>query len=220
MARVKKHIEEFNPWPPFVDVFSSVILVLLLFLLVTIVNIAHYMQFNATVSTKSTVESTQNNLNAAVDITDMVIMKKSTAPSSKSEGQASLFGGGESTGNALVVTKDEKTLEQNVDKINKELIVGFNSGEIFVDKDIQRKVLDFIKVQKKIDKNAKIEISVANSIMIPSTTVSKQISIGRALNIKNLLKKNDFKLSNISLNMRSIKDENYKHGHVKLKVIK
>ncbi len=220
MARVKRHIEEFNPWPPFVDVFSSVILVLLLFLLVTIVNIAHYMQFNATVSTKSTVESTENNLNAGIDITDMVTMKKSTAPSSQSEGKASLFGGGESTGNALVVTKDEKTLLQNVDKTDKELIVGFNSGEIFADKDIQKKVLNFIKMQKKIDKNAKIEISVANSIMIPSTTVSKQISIGRALNIKNLLKKNDFKLSNISLNIRSIKDENYKHGHVKLKVIK
>ena len=37
--------EEFNPWPSFVDIFSSVILVLLLFLLVTIVNIGYYAQF-------------------------------------------------------------------------------------------------------------------------------------------------------------------------------
>ncbi len=219
MARTKKHIEEFNPWPPFVDVFSSVILVLLLFLLVTIVNIAYYMQFNAKVSSPSTVKSTENNLNAGIDITDMVTMKKSTAPSVKSEGKASLFGGGESTGNALVITKNDKTLNQNIDNKDKELIVRFNSGEIFADKEIQKNILDFIKRQKQIDKNAKIEISVANSIMIPSTTAAKQISIGRALNIKNLIKKNDYKLSDISLNMKSIKDKSYKHGYVKLKVL-
>ena len=46
----KKRAEEFNPWPPFVDIFSSVILVLLLFLLITIVNIAYYAQFKFKVS--------------------------------------------------------------------------------------------------------------------------------------------------------------------------
>jgi len=38
-------LDEFNPWPSFVDIFSSVILVLLLFLLVLIVNIGYYAQF-------------------------------------------------------------------------------------------------------------------------------------------------------------------------------
>ena len=37
--------EEFNPWPSFVDIFSSVILVMLLFLLVTLVNLGYYAQF-------------------------------------------------------------------------------------------------------------------------------------------------------------------------------
>ena len=41
----KRCEEEFNPWPAFVDVFSSVILVMLLFLLITIVNIVYYSQF-------------------------------------------------------------------------------------------------------------------------------------------------------------------------------
>jgi len=41
----KKCIEEFNPWPPFVDIFSSVILVMLLFLMVTLVNLGYYSQF-------------------------------------------------------------------------------------------------------------------------------------------------------------------------------
>ena len=42
--------EEFNPWPSFVDIFSSVILVLLLFLLVLIVNLGYFAQFKFKVS--------------------------------------------------------------------------------------------------------------------------------------------------------------------------
>jgi hypothetical protein len=47
MARCE---EEFNPWPSFVDIFSSVILVLLLFLLVVLVNLGYYAQFKYKVS--------------------------------------------------------------------------------------------------------------------------------------------------------------------------
>ena len=221
MARVKKkHVEEFNPWPPFVDVFSSVILVLLLFLLVTIVNIAYYMQFNSKTTSESTQSSKTNNLNPGIDITDMITMKKVIAPSSQDEGKAPLFGGGTSSGNALVAEKDQDLVSQNIKKLNEsEILVEFNSGEIFVDDNARAKVLSFIKEQKKIDKNTKIEISVANSTQIPSTTIAKQISLGRALNIKNLIKKEDYKLSDISLNIKNIKDEKHKNGYVKLKVI-
>lgn len=47
MARCE---EELNPWPAFVDIFSSVILVLLLFLLVTLANLGYYAQFKYKVS--------------------------------------------------------------------------------------------------------------------------------------------------------------------------
>ena len=46
----KRCPEEFNPWPPFVDIFASVILVMLLFLLITIVNIGYYAQFKHKIS--------------------------------------------------------------------------------------------------------------------------------------------------------------------------
>lgn len=42
--------DEFNPWPSFVDIFSSVILVMLLFLLVVLVNLGYYAQFKYKVS--------------------------------------------------------------------------------------------------------------------------------------------------------------------------
>ncbi|MGB6329151.1 MAG: hypothetical protein WBF48_09485 [Halarcobacter sp.] len=46
----KRCDEEFNPWPSFVDIFSSVILVMLLFLLVVLVNLGYYAQFKYKVS--------------------------------------------------------------------------------------------------------------------------------------------------------------------------
>lgn len=49
--------EEFNPWPSFVDIFSSVILVLLLFLLVVLTNLGYYAQFKYKVSYSGSISS-------------------------------------------------------------------------------------------------------------------------------------------------------------------
>ncbi len=220
MARAKKKIDEFNPWPPFVDVFSSIILVLLLFILVTIVNIAYYMQFNSKAPSESTVNSPTNNMNRGIDVTDMVTLKKVSKPSLDKSGDDSLFSGGDSVGNALVAAKDQSEAKQSIKNIsNKEIIVEFNSKGIFIDKSAQISIERFIKDAKKGDKNAKIELSVANATNIKSETLSKQISLGRVLNIKNFIKKSGYKLSDISLDIQKIKDQNYRHGYVKLKVI-
>ena len=53
----KKCMEEFNPWPPFVDIFSSTILVLLLFMLILIVNLGYYAQFKFKISYSGTVST-------------------------------------------------------------------------------------------------------------------------------------------------------------------
>ena len=55
----KKCVEEFNPWPPFVDIFSSTILVLLLFMLILIVNLGYYAQFKFKVSYTGTIATSQ-----------------------------------------------------------------------------------------------------------------------------------------------------------------
>ena len=51
--------EEFNPWPSFVDIFSSVILVLLLFLLVVLANLGYYMQFKYKVSYTGSISTSE-----------------------------------------------------------------------------------------------------------------------------------------------------------------
>lgn len=56
--------DEFNPWPSFVDIFSSVILVMLLFLLVALVNLGFYAQFKYKVSYTGSISSDDIILNS------------------------------------------------------------------------------------------------------------------------------------------------------------
>jgi hypothetical protein len=221
MARAKKCAEEFNPWPPFVDVFSSVILVLLLFILVTIVNVAYYMQFNSKTDSQAETKSSIDSLQAGVDVTDMISLIKQQKPKLDSAGNDSLFTGGKSEGNAISVSdSQDKMKDQSSDKGKGQLLVTYNDKEIFNTAKIKSDIKAFIKAQKKKNPNAKFEISVAQPTKILGRTVPKQISLGRALNVKNLLKKQDVKLSNIKLNIGKNRDKKYDYGYVKIKVIK
>lgn len=79
--------EEFNPWPSFVDIFSSVILVMLLFLLVLLVNLGFYAQFKYKVSYTGSISSDDVILNdnpQEVKI-DKIIEKTQTQTSSQVE---------------------------------------------------------------------------------------------------------------------------------------
>ncbi len=222
MARAKKCEVEFNPWPPFVDVFSSVILVLLLFILVTIVNVAYYMQFNAKSNSEATTKSKTESLQAGADVTDMISISKVLKPAMDAAGNDSLFTGGKSQGNAISVAKDESTpLNQLLDKSKKgQLTVGFKDKEIFISKEIKANIRAFIKAEKKKNPSAKFEISVAQPTKVLGTTIPKQISLGRALNVKNMIKKMDVKLSDMRLKMQKTSDKNYGFGYVKIKVMK
>lgn len=220
MARAKRVEEEFNPWPPFVDVFSSVILVLLLFILVTIVNIAYYMQFNSKTESESTMKSQVNNITRGVDVTDMVTLKKVSKPIVVKGGNESLFSGGKAKGNAVVAAKDQTVASQTIFKEHRgEITVGFNSKEIFIDAKTQNEIVSFIKDIKKKHPAAKLEISLGNSTAIISTTIARQVSMARALNIKNLIKKENVSLSDMTLNVKAKSDPKYKNGYIKIKVI-
>ncbi len=220
MARAKKCAEEFNPWPPFVDVFSSVILVLLLFILVTIVNVAYYMQFNSKSNSQAATKSQTDSLQAGKDIQDMIALAKQAKPTSKSQGNDSLFTGGQSQGNAITVaqTKDKKK-EQKAEGKGDEFLVTYEGKEITTQAAIKSQIADFIKQQKAKNPDAKFEISVAQPTKIIGKTIPKQISLGRALNMKNFMKRSGVKLNMMQLKMRQNRDEKYGFGYVKIKVI-
>jgi hypothetical protein len=179
------------------------------------------MQFNSKTESKSTVASKVNNLTKGNDVTNMVTFKKMKAPALEKDAKGSLFSGGKSEGNSIsTANSDKKPKVENLKIISKnEMLIEFNSKDIFVTSKAKNSIRSFIVAAKKVDKNAKIEISFANSTSIGSSTVAKQISLGRAVNIKNLLKKDNYNLSDISLKLSNFKDEKYKHGYVRLRVI-
>lgn len=68
--------DEMNPFIAYVDLFSSIIMVLLLFVLIMFVNIAYYMQFNSKDRSKSDVNTTENEEEQESVVTKVVIEKK------------------------------------------------------------------------------------------------------------------------------------------------
>jgi biopolymer transport protein ExbD len=221
MARAKRCEEEFNPWPPFVDVFSSVILVLLLFILVTIVNVAYYMQFNAKSNSEAQNSSAKvDSLYRGSDITDMISLKKEKKVALDSKGNDSLFSGGKAEGNAMGIPQKEGKTEQSLKKDGNSLIVEYKSKEMFLTSKAKKDLESFIKAQKAKNKGAKFVISISQPTNIIGKTIPKQISIGRALSAKNAMKKMGVKLNEMKLKITKIKDKNYKFGYVKITVKK
>ena len=220
MARGKKCEEEFNPWPPFVDVFSSVVLVLLLFILILIVNVAYYMKFNSKVDSTATTKSTTNNLQSASDITDMVTLAKMQKPKEDAGGKESLFSGGKSAGNALSIEKKEKKkLDQNVINKDGEMMIIYKDKGLFADTNTKVKIKAFIKKIKSKNPNAKIEISLGKPLKVLGRSNPKQIALGRALGVKSIIQKSGFSLSKLKLNLKNQKNKKYEYGYLKLKII-
>ncbi len=220
MARGKKCEEEFNPWPPFVDVFSSVVLVLLLFILILIVNVAYYMKFNSKVDSTATTKSTTNNLQSASDVTDMVTLAKMQKPKEDAAGKESLFSGGKSDGNALSIEKKEKKkLNQNIINKDAEMMIIYKDKGLFADTNTKAKIKAFIKKVKAKNPNAKIEISLGRPLKVLGRSAPKQIALGRALGIKSTIQKSGFPLSKLKLNLKNQKNKKHEYGYLKLKII-
>ena len=218
MARAKRCEEEFNPWPPFVDVFSSVVLVLLLFILVLIVNVAYYTQFNTKVDSITQTKSQTNNLQAGVDVTDMISLHKIEKPKMDTAGNDSLFSGGTAEGNGMGSSaKKETPKTQKVKKITENtIVIGYEDSHIFLAKNAKKGLESFVKKMKKEGK--KVVISMAYPINMFSTTMKKRTSISRVIDVKNTLKKMGIKLSDIKIRMHDNTDAKYPNGYVKIQV--
>ncbi len=87
----KRCEDEFNPWPSFVDIFSSVILVMLLFLLVVLVNLGYYAQFKYKVSYTGSISSDEIILNSnpkPVQIKEEIIKELDSSEEAQTQKQA------------------------------------------------------------------------------------------------------------------------------------
>lgn len=235
----KRCPEEFNPWPPFVDIFASVILVMLLFLLITIVNIGYYAQFKYKVSyTASTViqapdqPDEQSKVTQApppspveckpvvVENVESISFHKVIEPQVENSNN-SFFEGGKEIGNAVsyAANKDQKKFtKQNLIQKDLFLTVEFQDKEIFLNSKIKRKIKLFINSINRRSRHADFTIQASSPTNIVSSTVAKQISLGRVLNVKNIIKKSNIDAKKIKIDLQHEALSNNKFGDITIKV--
>ena len=237
-------LEEFNPWPPFVDIFASVILVLMLFLLITVVNIGYYAQFKSKSSytAQSNIKSPDDTSNIVQAVSpeacvpmakvntaysgtsqssDLVSFRKIDKPQSES-GKGSLFDGGEGEGNSVSYRDMSKNKLYDSQKLvlkKRSVELFFRDKEIFISTPIKHKIRKFIDSINRQSRQAKFTIYVTDSNSIISSTISKQISLGRILNIKSIIKKSNVPISRIKLNLQEDMSGESKYGSLYIKAV-
>lgn len=187
MARKQPPPEEFNPWPPFVDVFASVIMVLLFFMMITVVNVAYFSQFQV----RSTLEHNQTEADIQPpDIPDRIasaaIVVPVDQPPPPIPEQRRLFEGGEDFGGAVKRTEDDLVFEDQRFK-REEMVVVFESNEIFVGRVIFDEVLATVRSQLAANPDAQVQLYVGDSTQVASKTRARQISLARVLDLRNKL---------------------------------
>ncbi len=232
----KRCPEDFNPWPPFVDIFASVILVLMLFLLITIVNIGYYAQFKsvksytsyATVKVDTVIVDDgppapttcipRPEVKEQKDEIDMISFHKVPEPQS-TESNSSLFSGGIAEGNAVMYAREKERKITNQTAVLKERSIElfFEDKEIFINTAIKFKIKKFIGDINRMTKESKFTIFVRDPDGIISATLAKQISLGRVLNIKSIIKKSNIKSKRIKINLQEQVSVPSKYGSLVIK---
>lgn len=210
--------EEFNPWPSFVDIFSAVILVLMLFLLVTIVNIGYYAQFkykvqytgsivtediilqDTTAKIKLKEKKKEVKQQNKTKLMDSNLMEETEVQQMQVELQAATDI--ESAGEDLAdKKKSESQSPQKITQKDKFFYIKYDENEYFVGLDINEKIKEFVQKAKEKYPGHQINLSATDSLDQISLTITKQITLGRVLAVRNLLKKLDYNKNDVKLKL-------------------
>lgn len=242
----KKCEDEFNPWPSFVDIFSSVILVMLLFLLVLLVNLGYYAQFKFKVSYTGTIttdelifnstpstlqieqiveqeeskkEQTQNIQEMKQEIVRLKKIIEERIVKAKEKEEAQL----ESGGIDVADVKDDDNDSKQVLLQNEEyFIITYKGNEIFLDNKIAKDLKLFLLDVKKKYKNHKILITAADVQDQASATVAKQISLARSLGTRNLIRKFGYEKKDVRIDLLAStevkEDINKQNGYLVIRI--
>ena len=234
--------EEFNPWPSFVDIFSSVILVLLLFLLVVLANLGYYAQFkykvsyNGSIATddlivKKSSSSSGSNPNSDLNIQiikeqKQMILALQNQLNSDPINVKSAKGSDEveSPGIDVADKKEDSTEVQKMITAEEYLIITYKDDELFVDDVISKQLKDFLAKAKSKYQTHQINIYSSDIKDQLSSTISKQISLARTMSVRNLIKKFGYEKKDIKIDLASkpeIKETiDAKNGYLVIKIIK
>lgn len=210
---------EMNPFISYVDLFSSVILVLLLFVLIMFVNVGYYMQFN------SKDAKSQTEQNTTIDPTQVLQQqevkkedfkeKEKVVSTPEETNNTSPIQGGETEGNTIT-KKTERTAAAEFKE--QDMMVVFKNNEYFLSKDTVRQISEAMDRILKNKPNAVFYISVGDSKKLISSTQTKQVSLGRVLSIKNSLDAIPTLKNKIKVNYKQPELSGYDFGFLKIEV--
>lgn len=210
---------EMNPFISYVDLFSSVILVLLLFVLIMFVNVGYYMQFN------SKDAKSQPEQNTTIDPTQVLQQqevkkedfkeKEKVVSTPEETNNTSPVQGGETEGNTIT-KKTERTAAAEFKE--QDMMVVFKNNEYFLSKDTVRQISEAMDRILKNKPNAVFYISVGDSKKLISSTQTKQVSLGRVLSIKNSLDAIPTLKNKIKVNYKQPELSGYDFGFLKIEV--
>ncbi len=200
---------EMNPFISYVDLFSSVILVLLLFVLIMFVNVGYYMQFNSkgaksAVSKNIIEEKTTQKEDQKITFVSAKEISKETPIESSNTGENEL-----SKSNEKVAIAEYK---------ESDLLIVFQNNEYFVSKDILSSMAKTMDKIVKTKPNAIFVISIGDSKKLISSTQTKQVSLGRVLSLKNSLDAVSSLKNKIKINYKQQDQMNFEFGYLKVDV--
>jgi hypothetical protein len=206
MAR-RRSKKEFNPWPSFVDIFSSVILVLLFFLLFIIVLLAYYMQFTTVFS-----ESINGKENSTIKITN----EYRNGNKIKSEDEYI----NEHKRISIVEKKTKEKIKEIKEKI---FIISFTKKDKYLTKSKYDIISSGLKYNKDFDKLIVTTYMLTDSSM--SLIIKNKISLSRSINVMNYIKSKNIPLDKVIFKNKRINDnkeykEYEKNGFVLFEFIK
>ena len=220
--------EEFNPWPSFVDIFSSVILVLLLFLLVVLANLGYYAQFKYKVSfsgsistddlitsissssttTTESVSSSGSNPNSDLNIQvikeqKQMILALQNQLNADPINVKSAKGSDEieSSGIDVADKKEDSTEVQKMITAEEYLVITYKDDELFIDDVISKQLKDFLAKAKSKYSTHQVNIYSSDIKDQLSSTISKQISLARTMSVRNLIKKFGYEKKDIKIDL-------------------
>ncbi|MFP4333572.1 MAG: hypothetical protein ACLFQJ_09740 [Campylobacterales bacterium] len=98
------------------------------------------------------------------------------------------------------------------------MTIVFKNKDVFLSPQILDRVTNAINILLNANPSAKIELSVGDPKNILSSTMAKQISLGRVLNLKNKLNEDDELKEKVEVKFSKDEEPKHDYGHVQINV--
>lgn len=198
MAR--KRVEPFNPWPSFVDLFASVIMVVLMFMFVLILNITYYAQFKYKISYTGSV-TVKEIINQPISVAKekkkpSVLEKAEKEKDDNSTKDLESIAGMDLTVVDSNLTRQENTIYEDW------MVIKYLDKEIILDPQSLKDVEAFLEKAKSKYGNHFISIYSHEPQNQISASIAKQIALSRTLNIRNLVRKKGYKEEDVIVRLK------------------